>query len=184
MSRSINRDLFRKIFSIHARETKANVQKRYALLQGMRLIFPWSLGSHGRTLQGKWQWRPTGEKAYQPRRKLPLPLTSIVVGVVSALLIVSYAFPSLSRSFSVWRSATWSLNSPCLSVNPFHSYRRKRGYSASQKISWNSISLTFYIIHENWASGFLAESHTHTSLYYKSLSHVIFARIVKIFSNI
>lgn len=40
MSRSINRDLFRKIFSIHARETKANVQKRYALLQGMRLIFP------------------------------------------------------------------------------------------------------------------------------------------------
>lgn len=70
-----------------------------------------------------------------------------------------------------------------LSVNPFHSYRRKRG-SASQKISRNSISPTFYIIHENWASGFLAEPHTHTSLRHDILSHVIFARIMKIFSNI
>lgn len=67
-----------------------------------------------------------------------------------------------------------------LSVNPFHSYRRKRGYSASQKIFWNSISPTFYIIHEK-TSGFLAEPYAHTSLCHEILSYVIFARIVKIF---
>lgn len=73
---------------------------------------------HGRTLRGEWQWHPMGQKAYQLRRKLPLLLANIVVvGVVSALLIVSYAFSSLSRSFSTFNYLISKLCS-CLSQPP------------------------------------------------------------------
>lgn len=159
-------------------DKKVCVTSRYAFDFSMKSRFPWThssgemtMASHGRKSLPTTQ--KTTSPSYQHRRRRRL-----------ALLIVSYAFPSLSRSFSVWRSATWSSNSPRLSVNPFHSYRRKRGYSASQKISWNSISPTFYIIHENWASGFLAEPFAHISLRHEILSYVIFASTVKIFTNI
>lgn len=80
------------------RERQKHASKK-ALFQGMRLIFPCPQ-YHGRTLRGEWQWRPMGQKAYQLRRKLPLLLTNVVVGVVSVLLIVSFAF-SISLSIQL-----------------------------------------------------------------------------------
>lgn len=48
-----------------------------------------------------------------------------------------------------------SLSRPLLSISL---QAPTQGIScASKKISWNSISPAFYIIHENWAAGFLAE---------------------------